>query len=123
MVSEDEVLDAVGRWAYYNEAESIEELLENVNWPYVSMRAMLEVLRKYPILRKNTVLKRMLNEEMLTRVKGDDRLDLTPPRYHYKHNAVCFRRERNLKEFTEELVDFFFADASSFNFPARGSLQ
>lgn len=54
--SEDQVIEALQIWLAFNinttdEKSLIEDIIKQVNWPYVSFEKMLELYRKFPKLK------------------------------------------------------------------------
>ena len=54
--SEDQVIEALQIWLTFNinttdEKSLIEDIIKQVNWPYVSFEKMLELYRQFPKLK------------------------------------------------------------------------
>jgi hypothetical protein len=66
--SEDEVLYGVCSWAEANEGnvshEDLNEVMENINWPYISLKGMVNALRLYSGLKSNPVFTKQIKYEL-----------------------------------------------------------
>jgi hypothetical protein len=64
----------------------ISELLENVNWNYVTLTCILDLIRNFPLIRRNPTFHKVLNREFAMRNKfNPETTKLDPPRFSYKY--------------------------------------
>jgi len=85
--NEDEVVRAICTWAGQGGADpdSLKEVLENVNWNYVSVAAILDLLRNHPTIRRVPSFQNLIRKEMAMRLKfNPEQSKVDPPRYAYK---------------------------------------
>ena len=65
------------------------ELLENVNWNYVSLQCLLDLMRNFPYIRRNPTFKKTIMKEFAMRNKfNPETTQLDGPRFSYKYNKL-----------------------------------
>jgi hypothetical protein len=66
--AEDEVLYAVCQWNEVNGAnvtkEDFNEIMENINWPYISFKGIINALKMYQFLKSNQVFTKHIKYEI-----------------------------------------------------------
>jgi hypothetical protein len=72
VTQEDEVVKGICMWAEGQEVrhaldKDISELIENVNWNYVSLPCLLDLIRNFPQVRRNSTFHRIINKEFALR--------------------------------------------------------
>ncbi len=69
--------------------QDLVELLENVNWNYVSLSCLMDLIRNFPYVRRNPTFHKMINKEFALRNKfNPETTNLDPPRFSYKYNKA-----------------------------------
>jgi hypothetical protein len=67
----------------------LSELLENVNWNFVTLSCLLDLIRNFPYVRRNMTFHKMLNKEFTMRNKfNPETTNLDAPRFSYKYNKT-----------------------------------
>lgn len=49
---------------------NMKELLENINWGYVSIHNLLDITNNFPTLRTNSVFRKIFSDEMARRFEN-----------------------------------------------------
>lgn len=132
---EDHVLHALYFWSQGNNIRQshIDNVLQDINWNYVTTTALLELAQKSQKLRMNAEFQKLFKKEVIFRVKlNQDMVNkIQEPRYcfKYKTNSVVIgdkaqgilNEEENLikKEvvqqninFISDLIQFFFGNVN-----------
>lgn len=92
VTQEDEVIKGLCMWTEGQEnTETLEsdlrELLENVNWNYVTLPCFLDLTRNFPAIRRHPSFQKLMLKEFNMRFKfNPETTNLDPPRFSYKHN-------------------------------------
>jgi hypothetical protein len=94
VTQEDEVVKSLCMWADGQENWThldldLMELLENVNWNYVSLPCILDLMRNFPYIRRNPTFRKTINKEFAMRNKfNPETTQLDGPRFSYKYNRL-----------------------------------
>lgn len=94
VTQEDEVVKALCMWTEGQELregleQDLSELLENVNWNYVSLPCMLDLIRNFPFIRRNLTFHKIITKEFALRNKfNPETTNLDAPRFSYKYNKL-----------------------------------
>jgi len=74
------------------------ELLENVNWNFVSLQCILDLIRNFPYIRRNPTFHKMVNKEFAFRNKFNAETSILDPlRFSYKYNKASSNANANNK--------------------------
>ena len=114
MKSEDEVIDAVITWSHRNiegtdDKVMVEDIMRNVNWPYVSLEKILDLYKQFPRLRHNIHTKAIFHNQLKFRTfkRGADPNNLVPlPRPSYDHQSI--EQMFDYHYFLDKLADYIF---------------
>jgi hypothetical protein len=80
---------AEGQELRQNLDKDLSELLENVNWNYVALPCLLDLIRNFACIRRNPTFHRILNKEFSLRNKfNPETSNLDAPRFSYKYNKT-----------------------------------
>jgi len=91
---EDEVVKAVCLWLEGQDPregldKDLGEVLQNVNWNYVSTPCFLDLIRNFHGIRRNRAFRDAVGKEFKQRLKFDpEKADLKVPRFSYKYNRT-----------------------------------
>lgn len=94
VTNEDEVVKSLCMWAEGQENRAhldldLMELLENVNWNYVTLQCLLDLIRNFPYIRRNPTFKKTIMKEFAMRNKfNPETSQLDGPRFSYKYNKL-----------------------------------
>jgi hypothetical protein len=94
VTQEDEVVKALCMWAEGQESRTaldldLTELLENVNWNYVSLPCILDMIRNFPSIRRNPTFHKTISKEFAFRHKfNPETSNLEAARPSYKYNKL-----------------------------------
>ena len=94
VTQEDEVIKAICMWAEGQDLRpnldtDLSELLDNVNWNYVTLSCLLDLIRNFPYVRRNMTFHRIINKEFAMRNKfNPETTNLDAPRFSYKYNKT-----------------------------------
>ena len=65
------------------------EILQNINWNYVSTHCFLDLMRNFPSIRRHKSFKDIVTKEFKQRLKFDpEKADLKVPRFSYKYSRT-----------------------------------
>ena len=114
MKSEDEVIDAVITWSHRNiegtdDKVMVEDIMRNVNWPYVSLEKILDLYKQFPRLRHNIHTKAIFHNQLKFRTfkRGADPNNLVPlPRPSYDQQSI--EQMFDYHYFLDKLADYIF---------------
>ena len=81
--------------------DEMKELLENINWEYVSMYSLVDLTNNFPLLKTNKVFKKILSNEINRRLEGRENQLL--PRRSYKYQTS----EESTQPFVVTLTNAF----------------
>ena len=104
VTQEDEVVKALCVWTEGQECRDsldldVMELLENVNWNYVSVPCFLDLVRNFPLVRRNEAFHKILLKEFAFRIKfNPETAGLDPPRFSYKYNKAVQQGKSGLNK-------------------------
>ncbi len=91
-------------------ASDIKELLENINWDYLSVHSLVDVVENFPVIRENKVFKKIFAQEMNKRLQSRKAHHVTslcvetietPPRRSYKYRT----NEESAQPFLPVLIE------------------
>jgi hypothetical protein len=94
VTQEDEVMKAICMWIEGQEPhagldEDLGELLDNVNWTYVSLQCLLDMIRNFPQIRRNSRFQTLVTKEFAFRNKfNPETSNMDAPRFCYKYSKV-----------------------------------
>ena len=119
VTQEDEVIKAVCMWAEGQDLRpnldtDLSELLENVNWNFVTLSCLLDLIRNFPYVRRNMTFHKIINKEFTLRNKFNaETSNLDAPRHCYKYNktqniAIAAKEGKNAKALLYVNHDNFF---------------
>lgn len=103
VTQEDEVMKAICMWIEGQEPhagldEDLGELLENVNWTYVSLQCLLDMIRNFPQIRRNSRFQALVTKEFAFRNKfNPETSNMDAPRFCYKYSKVQSMAKPNTK--------------------------
>jgi len=73
-------------------------LLENVNWTYVSLQCLLDMIRNFPQIRRNSRFQALVTKELAFRNKfNPETSNMDAPRFCYKYSKVQSLAKPNTK--------------------------
>ncbi len=110
--SEDEVVDAVATWLHRNiegteDKVMVEDIMRNVNWPYVSLEKILELYRQFPRMRQNIHTKGIFHNQLKFRsYKRDPMNNMVRPRPSYDQMSID--QMFDYQYFLDKLADYIF---------------
>jgi hypothetical protein len=113
--SEDEVIDALATWCHRNiesteDKVMVEDIMRNVNWPYVSLEKILDLYKQFPRLRHNIHTKGIFHNQLKFRSFKRDPLNpnnLAPmPRPSY--DQLSIDQMFDYHYFLDKLADYIF---------------
>ena len=68
----------------------IKELLENINWQYLSIHSLLDVTNKFPLLRESKGFKKIFSAEITRRLENSKKTELI---YGYRRSRESAKTE------------------------------
>ena len=88
MKSEDEVVDALITWLHSNihstdDRTLIDDLMRNINWPYVSFERILDLFKTFQKLRQNIHTKAIFHNQLKYRATKRPESLMPSPRVSY----------------------------------------
>ena len=74
------------------------ELLENVNWNFVTLPCVLDMIRNFPYLRRNARFQQLVTKEFAFRNKfNPEQSTMDAPRFCYKYNKAKANSSKNAR--------------------------